>query len=436
MSGKYPLIVQEAHRKYGDVVRISPNELSFITVDAYRDIYSQGGKGSAGFVKSKFYDTGEKILGLAQVQDPNEHQRQKKMLARAFTLKSLREQESVIHNFADRFLQQMGKIGHPTGPGIDMKQALNWVTFDIIGDLAFGESFGAVESGKANPWVSLIVESTYFYMLNDTRKRFPLMNLALPFIIPRDAMAKWKHHRKLTREKAMKRMALGNDLGRDDFFSHLLKEGSISEDELVAQANTLIIAGSETTSTVLTGVVYCLLKNKTALDRLAEEVRSAFPSLDHIKGNTTSSLPYLRAVLDEGLRVFPPIAFGPPRVSPGATVAGRYMPRGVVVSVDNWSVFHDPRNFREPDSFRPERWLEEQSADARAAFQPFSIGPHACIGMNLAYLEMTIILAKMVWMYDWELVDTELDFFGEAKLYLLWEKPSLLVRFRAREGVL
>ncbi|KAH6887527.1 cytochrome P450 [Thelonectria olida] len=375
MSGRYPFTIQQAHHKYGDVIRISPNELSFV---------------ARKIVKSKFYDTGEKHLDLAQVQDPEEHQRQRKMLARAFSL-------NAIHNFTDKFLQQIGKMGCPKGPGIDVKQALNWLTqnrpdfmafererrpidplliYAIPGDLAFGESFGAVESGKTHFWVSLIVESTYFYMFNDARKRFPLINLALLLLIPRDPGP---------------------------------KEGTISEQELKSQANTLIIAGSETTSMVLTGLVCFLLQNKPSLDKLIEE-----------------------ASLDEGLRLFPPIAFGPPRVSPGATVAGQYIPPGVIVSVDNWSVGRDPRNFRDPDSFLPERWLDRDSTDNKASFQPFSLGLHACIGMNLANLEMRIILAKMVWMYDWELISTDLDSFQEAKLYLLWKKPSVLVRFHLR----
>ncbi|KAJ3545114.1 hypothetical protein NM208_g2676 [Fusarium decemcellulare] len=417
----------------GDVIRISPNELSFVTVEAYRDIYIQSGKNKSRFIKSKFYDTGEKILGLAQVQDPEEHQRQRKMLARAFSLRSLRGQENVVHDYTDKFLHQLGRIGHAKGPGIDMKQALHWLTFDIIGHLAFGESFGAVESGKTHPWVSLIVESTYFYMLNDVRKRLPLINLALPFLIPLNAAQKFRMHQRFTQEKTKTRIALSNDLDRDDFFSHLLKEGTITEEELRAQANTLIIAGSETTSTVLTGILYFLLRNKSSLDKLTNEVRSKFTSLEQITGDSATNLPYLKATLEEGLRMFPPIAFGPPRISPGAVVAGHYIPPGTTVGVDNWSVFRDPRNFQDPDSFLPERWLDETSEDNKDAFQPFSLGPHACIGMHLAYLEMKIILAKMAWMYDWELVTTDLDFFHEAKLYLLWSKPSVMVHFHPRD---
>ncbi|KAK7408309.1 hypothetical protein QQX98_009511 [Neonectria punicea] len=114
-------------------------------------------------------------------------------------------------------------------------------------------------------------------MLNDARKRFPLINLALLLLIPLDAASNWRKHQQLPSGKVMKRMALGTDLKRDDSFSYLLKKGIISEQELKSQANTLIIAGSETTFTVLTGLMCChLLQNKPSLGKLTEEVRSAF----------------------------------------------------------------------------------------------------------------------------------------------------------------
>lgn len=122
----------------GDIIRIAPNELSFNSPQAYRDIYNNGLKGNERFIKSKFYDTGEAILGLAQVQDPTEHSRQRRMLARAFSLSSLREQENIVHKYTDLFIRQIGRLGRPDGPGVDMKQALNWVTFDIIGTLMKG----------------------------------------------------------------------------------------------------------------------------------------------------------------------------------------------------------------------------------------------------------------------------------------------------------
>lgn len=269
-------------------------------------------------------------------------------------------------------------------------------------------------------------------MLTGIRKRFPLLNLALPFIIPRDAPAKVKKHKSLTDEKVLKRIELRNSLQRDDFFAHLLKSNDISEDEMKSQAMTLTGAGSETTATFLTGTTYFLLQSPESLNKLTLEVRSSFNSVDDITGDNTNALPYLRAVLEEGLRIFPPVSFGLPRISPGATVDGQYVPPGVVVSVAPWVTHHDSRYWEEPEHFKPERWLENEVGASKLAFQPFSLGPRACIGINLAYLEMRVILAKLVWMYDWELVNQDLDFLNEVRLYFMWEMPALFVRFHPR----
>jgi cytochrome P450 len=98
-----------------------------------------------------------------------------------------------------------------------------------------------------------------------------------------------------------------------------------------------------------------------------------------------------------------------------------------------------PRNFHDPDAFHPERWLPESTTnhssqfynDNRAALQPFSIGPRNCIGRNLAYNEMRLILARVLWNFDIELCE-ESRHWNEQKAYILWEKPALMCLLRVR----
>ncbi|KAM5366832.1 hypothetical protein ACJZ2D_010284 [Fusarium nematophilum] len=222
-------------------------------------------------------------------------------------------------------------------------------------------------------------------MLTVIRKRFLLLNLALPFIVPKDAPAKVKKHKR-----------------------------------------------SETTAIFLTGTAYFLLRNPESLKKLMLEVRSSFNSVDDITGDSPNALPYLRSVLEEGIRIFPPVSLGLPRTSSGATVDAQFIPPGVVVSVPPWVTQRDSRYWKEPESFRQERWPENKGQTAKEAFQPFSLGPRACIGINLAYLEMRVTPAKLVWMYDWELVNQDLDFLEEVRVYFMWLKPALFVRFHPR----
>lgn len=105
----------------------------------------------------------------------------------------------------------------------------------------------------------------------------------------------------------------------------------MSRDELVANSAVLIIAGSETTASLLCGMTYLLAKNRHVLQRLTEEVRSSFGSEDEIDIISTQKLSYLQAVIEESLRYFPPAVGALPRViAPGGDhIVDRYVPEGV-----------------------------------------------------------------------------------------------------------
>lgn len=174
---------------------------------------------------------------------------------------------------------------------------------------------------------------------------------------------------------------------------------------LEANADILIIAGSETTATALTGTMYYLSRYPACLAKLRHEVRNAFTSSSEITGDATAKLPYLSAVIEETVRIYPPVPFGLKRVSPGAHIGPYFIPPGTVVSTDPWTAQHSARYWHQPDTFMPERWLGDGfAADNKRAFNPFSLGPRGCFGINLAYLEMRVILARMVWELEWEMV--------------------------------
>lgn len=102
-------------------------------------------------------------------------------------------------------------------------------------------------------------------------------------------------------------------------------------DHLIANAEILIIGGSETTASLLSGVTYLLLQNPDAYQNLRDEVRSTFRNQDEINLISVNKLTYMLACLDEGLRMYPPIANGLPRMCPrgGCTVLGHYIPENV-----------------------------------------------------------------------------------------------------------
>lgn len=259
--------------------------------------------------------------------------------------------------------------------------------------------------------------------------------LYLRWAFPKGVVEAAQQHRSQTLEKAERRLERG-DTGRIDFFGHLVKSDKITPRELMGNADVLILAGSETTSTALTGLTWYLIKNQNCLEALTTELHGAFTSLDEITSDAAAALPYLNACIEEGLRVFPPAAFALPRDSPGAVIDGHYIPEGVIVGVENYAMHMDPRNWVAPELFRPERWIGAGIAgDDKRASQPFSTGPRACLGVNLAYMEMRIALAKLIWSFELELACDIEDWNAVCTNALLWGKPPLLVKFHPRRRV-
>ena len=180
--------------------------------------------------------------------------------------------------------------------------------------------------------------------------------------------------------------------------------------ELHADSALLISAGADTTSLTISASLFYLLHNPDTLATLTREIRSTFSSLDSIQsGRALSSCAYLRACIDETLRLAPSVPSHLPReVLPGGLhVDGEFLPPGTVVGTAPWAIHHSATYFPGPFAFRPERWIstdDNKFADgistARAAFCAFSLGSRGCAGKGVAYLEASLALAHLLWLYD------------------------------------
>jgi cytochrome P450 len=187
-------------------------------------------------------------------------------------------------------------------------------------------------------------------------------------------------------------------------------------EKLVANAEILIIGGSETTASLLSGVTYLLLTNPEAYENLKGEVRSTFQSQDDINLISVNKLSYMLACLDEGMRMYPPIANGLPRVCPtgGSTVLGEYIPENVSVfiiclnieighvltrgvktflSIHQWALYRRQEYFSKPNTYHPERWMgsPQFATDRRDVFQPFHLGPRNCLGRKYVAIPGLVI---------------------------------------------
>lgn len=150
MTGRFHRHIEKQHQRYGTVFRVSPNELSFASVDSWREIYGQKKPGQEQLPKSEFYDmygSGFKTACVGSERDPKTHACKKKNLTAAFSTKALLEQESLVQDCIDGFVVKIGRLGKREG-GVDMTAWYEMIAFDVLGEMAFGVGFGCIENGK------------------------------------------------------------------------------------------------------------------------------------------------------------------------------------------------------------------------------------------------------------------------------------------------
>ncbi|KAF3764261.1 trichothecene C-15 hydroxylase [Cryphonectria parasitica EP155] len=438
-SGQGHKRMQKLHEKYGDVVRVAPNHIAFLDPRIWKEALGHRKAGALENLKdpSFFSLSGNSIIGPVNTQ---EHGRQRRILSHAFSAQSMAEQQPLIRGYVDLLMQRLKENCEGGARALDMTTFYNFATFDIIGDLAFGEPFGCLNDNTYHPWVALIIAGIKqaVYLLQ-VRRNFPAVERFIRKHLMPYFMAKRLAHDELTRAKVAKRMAMQGE--RPDFMQAMLAKDAEGEDKLTLDqirlnASLLIIAGSETTATALSGATYFLGSHPDVLARLATEVRSSFSSEDEITLLSVQKLKYMLAVLDETLRLFPPVPTSFPRRAHegGDVFCGTYLPENTVIDIWQFAMSRSPKNFTLPDSFIPERWLGDArfANDKREASQPFSHGPRNCVGKNLAYAEMRLIMARIIWNFDIVLAEPNVDWIDINETYSLWEKKPLYVHLKPR----
>jgi cytochrome P450 len=402
-SGNIVNWVQQLHQQYGDVVRVAPNEVSFISAEtAWPDIYGHRTgkyKNTGAYLKDpKWFPLPANGVWSIIVSTEADHSRLRRNLAHAFSDKALRSQESLIMSYVDLLIHRLGEHADQGMP-VDIMRWYNYTTFDIIADLAFGEPLYCLRDSQYHKWVNLVFSAVMAIPVIAIRNKYIIFRL-LDRVrgLFKDTQAAVRARTEFFQMASDQVSArLQRDTQRPDFFTFILQnqekeDRALSRAEMDSNSVTLLLAGSETTATTLSGATYLLLKNKVAYARLVNEIRSTFVSADQITIDAVNNLSYLLAVFQEGLRYYPPVPTGFPRVVPGVgqDISGHYIPGGTAVYVSQHATYHSERNFTDPDDFVPERWLENErpakyDSDIREAVQPFSFGPRNCLGKKYVF---------------------------------------------------
>ena len=427
--GRRYMIADEVHARLGPMVRIAPNHVSIADDAAIQVIYGHGN----GFLKSNFYDAFVSIRrGLFNTRDRAEHTRKRKLISNTFAPRSVGQFEPYIHQnlalFVDRWdglVEESARSGQKAAH-VDCLKWFNYVAFDTIGDLAFGAPFGMLRAGADIAEVRMSRDSPPIYApaveILNRRGEVSATLGCLPQLKP---YARWlpdpffskglaavENLAGIAIARVKDRLENPPDMDRKDLLARL-QEGRdekgepLGFEELTAEALTQLIAGSDTTSNSSCALLYHVARTPGVLQKLQQELDAAVPDDGVTKVPTYEAirnLPYLEAVINETLRHHSTSGIGLPREvppdSPGVALRGHHFPPGTVLSVPSYSIHHS-REIWGPDAneFRPERW-ETLTPRQKNAFIPFSYGPRACVGRNVAEMEMKMIAATWVRRYD------------------------------------
>ncbi|KAI7773754.1 hypothetical protein LA080_009997 [Diaporthe eres] len=437
MAGRMHESLMDLHNKYGTVVRVAPDELSFSSPDAWEEVYGRykAGKRKEN-MKPGWYASRDSndILG-AEIGD---HGRIRKILNFGFTASAMLDQEPAIVGFVDLLFERLRARAGDTS--VDVWKWYLYTLFDITGNLAYGEPFGCLEQSMMHPWVDFVISNiklTYILLLC---MRIPFFLLYSPVIATVKMVKEYIGSKKTLREKVDRRLALENP--RPDLVQTMLAERqglSMSREELYSNALTLTLAGAETTASALSAVTYMLGIHPAVKAKADQELRAAFSRESEIDMQSSMKLRYLGAVIDEAFRYHPPGPNALWRQTPpeGNWVLGDWIPGKTIVGIPSRVIYRSECNFKRADEFIPERWLSdgkgsEFANDRRDAFQPFSYGPRNCLGMNLARAEMHYIIARLLWNFDIELTEESRDWLHRQKSYLMWEKGGLYVKLKPK----
>jgi cytochrome P450 len=304
----------------------------------------------------------------------------------------------------------------------------NFFTIDAIADIGLSERTGLLDQGSdlvtSEGMDGTLRKVNFRQCLHATARAqsgvvwayewYPFLQKLTSIVSP--SYRKWwklnkswdgiVYHRATQR---LKRYQAGEKL--DDFFSALMEDKNGSPNnlewgEIVAEISIMMNAGSDTTAIAMNNALFMLLKNPSALSKLREELATVLENSDVVVPyDKVKHLPYLRACLDESMRIFPPTTFGLPRRTPaeGAPILGDYIAGNTTVSMSSYIAHRNAEVFPEPEVYRPERWLEEGAKELQPYFITFSAGARGCIGRNISYLEQTVLLSSIVNRYEFSL---------------------------------
>ncbi|TVY81920.1 Tryprostatin B 6-hydroxylase [Lachnellula suecica] len=382
------------HGKYGDFLRIGSSDLSIVHPEAVQAIYGLGSR----CTKASWYDLTLPMVSMQTTRDRAIHDRRRRAWSTAFSDKALRGYEQRIQPYQDHLVSQLETFGERP------VNATKWFllySFDVMGDLAYSKSFHMLETSEEHWAIKLLIGG-----VDPLAWMFPTWLFRLLVAIPLASRGWWKFI-KYSCDKLDERMEAKTDI--PDVMSSLLepwkdkKPTGFDLKMLQGDSQLIIVAGSDTTAATLTCLFYELAKNPAEISKLREEILSTVGPDENIMHQQLQYLKHLNAVINETLRLHPPVGTALQRTTPreGIQIGATYIPGDITVWCPQYVIGRNENIYTKAKDFIPERWYEgSEMIKDPGSFAPFSTGTYACIGKPLALLNIRTTIARLITNFD------------------------------------
>ncbi|TGJ87215.1 hypothetical protein E0Z10_g1517 [Xylaria hypoxylon] len=384
-------------------------------------IYGHGTR----FVKSSWYDAwgSPSNWNLFADRSIQRHANNRRQLQNTYSMTSLVSYEPYVNQCADIFSRRLCELGE-AGVSVDMGHWMQCYAFDVIGQITFGKRIGFLDRGADIQGIMRVIEKQLMYgTLVGIYTRFHRLAFGvLNFLAGKNGAGR-EHIVKLTEvriaeeQERRKAKRAGDGDGAEPFVSKFLAKYEQDPEKfsmlhVLAGCTANMAAGSDTTGISLSAILYYLLRHPKCLQELRreiEEFRARGLLSESFGFKETQQMPYLQAVIKEGLRMHPATGLPMERVVPegGATICGRFFPAGTIVGINSWVAHRNTQVFgADADEFRPERWLisdEEKLAAMNRQWIPFGVGSRTCIGRHVSTLEISKLIPRVIHEFDFEL---------------------------------
>ncbi|KAK2030379.1 oxoglutarate/iron-dependent oxygenase [Colletotrichum zoysiae] len=425
--GRYTFEIQRMHEKYGPIIRISPDELHVNEPSFIDELYAGGGKKRDKYPYfSAQFGIPESVFGTPS---HDLHRLRRGALNRFFSKSSVNRLEPVIHTAIEKLISQL-RTHAGSGNPVAINMAFSCVTTDVVTEYAFAKSYNFLDSPTFEPnFHRAIIAGTD---MGPWFKQFPwlitLMNRLPQNLVMRinpEAAIYVRFQEDIRRQirQTENDIALGkiDSASGKTIFQELLT-GDLPQQEkrlerLWQEGQIVIGAGTETTAWALSAMLFYVLDDSEVLRKLMREMESAIPDTnERVSWNRLEQLPYLSAVICEGLRLSYGVSTRLQRINPmgplilkadvsptngeGERIFVEHeIPAGTPVGMTATLIHNHPDLFPDSGHFRPERWLDEEGRRHHQLDKyllSFSRGSRQCIGINLAYAELYMVFGLLI----------------------------------------